>query len=241
MNLRSSRKGGGSCRVEGGFFCVNASVGGMCVCICVLKSVLSHIQDWSVVTAAPELQVSLCPVDCEPPLFPRKMLSTRVGLPQSSTDIWETPGMSLAIKEQHLDIFISAIKKGTIRGKRGSKCKDRLRKEKERVGIEGREGMSAPAKATCAAKGKNSRKKNDEVWFYSSPWIIFNKPFNKREWPLLTPTLHLVVIVGGSTLPGLETEKAPGTYEGKCVNWSLKKPQCYNHSLHLVIVILIWN
>lgn len=58
---------------------------------------------------------------------------------------------------------------------------------------------------------KNSPKKNDEVWLYPSSCIIFNKPFNKREWPLLTPTLHLVVIVRGRTLPSSETAKGPGT------------------------------
>lgn len=62
-----------------------------------------------------------------------------------------------------LDIFISAIKKGTMRGKGGSKCKDRARKEGMRAGIEGPGGMSAPAMAACAAREKNGPKKNDEV------------------------------------------------------------------------------
>lgn len=59
----------------------------VCMCICAPGSVLSHVQRRSVVAASPELQVSLCPVDREPPLFPRKMLSTEVGLQQSSADI----------------------------------------------------------------------------------------------------------------------------------------------------------
>lgn len=240
MNWRGSWKGGGSCRVEctvrvwkhrrgpGYFFCVNASVR-VCACMCAFGSVLSHVQGWSVVAAAPELQVSLCPVDCEPPLFPRKMLSTGVGLPQSSTDIWKTPGMSLPIKGQHLAIFISAIKKGTIRGKRGNECEARLRREWKRVGIEGRsgEGMSAPAMAASAAKEKIAPKRmmkyDSAPTSTPSSCIIFNKPFNKKEWPLLTSTLHLVVIVGGSTLPSSETEKWPGACEGKSVSykWSL--------------------
>lgn len=99
----------GSCRVEcaahlwmcrrglENFFCVNASVR-VSMCICVFGLVLSHVQCWCVVTAGTELQVSLCLVDCELPLFPRKMLSTGVGLLQSSRDIWETPGMSFPIK-----------------------------------------------------------------------------------------------------------------------------------------------
>lgn len=83
------------------------------------------------------------------PSYLGKMLSTRVGLPQGSTDIWATPGMSLPIKGQHLAIFISAIKQAAVRGKKGSKCEKRLAND----GREGRSwaGISAPAGASSAA------------------------------------------------------------------------------------------
>ena len=147
----------------------------VCVCICAPGSVLSHVQRWSVVAASPELQVSLCPVDREPPLFPRKMLSTEVGLQQSSADIWETPGMSRPIKGQHLAIFISAIKKGTIRVKRGSE--DKARREWERVGTEGRSGggMSAPAVAASAAKEKIAAKRMMKYNFTPPPLLFLIK------------------------------------------------------------------
>lgn len=64
--------------------------------------------------------------------YPGKMLSTRVGLPQGSVDIWAMPGMFLFIKGQHLAIFISAIKHAAVRGKRGSKCEKRLGNDEER-------------------------------------------------------------------------------------------------------------
>lgn len=86
-----------------------------------------------------------------------------------------------------LDIFISAIKKGTMRGKGGSKCKDRPRKEGMRVGIEGRGGMSAPAMAACAAKEKMAPRRMMKYDSTPPPELLLINPFIKKGTTPLNP------------------------------------------------------
>lgn len=124
----------------------------ICIGVCVLMCVVGIESGPGLICSHHGAQAAGVPVHLQSeraPSYLGKMLSTRVGLPQGSTDIWATPGMSLPIKGQHLAIFISAIKHAAVRGKKGSKCEKRLAND----GREGRSwaGISAPAGASSAA------------------------------------------------------------------------------------------